>query len=401
MVLRALAAEGDAGDLAAFLLAEGCVRLAEPGDPDARVFGRSDDLLGQDRGDDVALIGWVAAMANGVTQAEGIDEWVRRAVPAALATPDARTVLWSEVRRGDLVIARGAGPLRAAIALDHLWGVRIGIEGIERISLLDLVGAGDGPYVLRDKLWFWASYGEAVPPDHLHVGSAPRAHEVAAPARGGAPLWVAAAAAVALIALFLGAVVGGSGGGDDEPPMSRRDGLFPLDELPLRQTTVGGIDLRWCVDGVPQGPYDGDLAGIRIRRVDVYGFDDDTLLVDVDFLEPLDDTMQSLSRRAVRGYALGDGGLAQGSVSVVEITPSGEEVRGQLTLGGVLLPDSSSDVAVGDHFQFFLELAGLDDAGEVQVAVDSFGGDPGRDGALPCHVVVTEPILLRGDDLEG
>lgn len=399
-VLAALASEGDAAAIATFVLAEGLLAPTGPATPDVAVLGRTEDLLSQCYGDEVSFLGWVAALANGVTRAEGLEEWVHQAIGEVLDDPANRPVLWSEIRRGDLVVGTVHGVARAAVALDGQWGIRLGPDGVQRVSLVELFAGSDGPRVLRDKLWFWASYGRATRPDHLRdlVGGSEQPTATALSA-GPAALWLGAAAVLGLIALVLGTVLGGTGGTGGRPvEPDLRSSLFPLEELQLIESTSGNTDLRFCVDGVPGASYEGDLRGIRVRSIDVYRFDANRVLVHAIFLESLTSSMLEMPRRLVRGYAVDSNGLPIGIVQIAEATPSGDEVRGRITLDGEFVEGSEGEVAVDGGFQFYLDLAALPPA-EVEegfrVAVDSIGGTGGPDDALPCHVVVTDRITLN------
>jgi hypothetical protein len=399
--LAALAEAGDAAAIAEHVLAEGRVGPHTDSDEDDAVLGRTADLLGQHLGDSAMFVAWVAAVANGVTDLEGIEAWSHRAVRAAVRDPTRRPVLWSEVRRGDLVVAEVDDELRAAVALDGLWGVHVGARGIERVALVDLVDGADGPRVLRDKLWFWSSF--AAPDGGL---GDPSASEAASPPTFAAPhgqpaasaLWLLGAAMAAIVALVFGVVVLGDRVGDrrDAPGPVPRASLFPLDRLTLLERTVGDSDLQLCTDGVPTGPYDGELRGIRIRGVDTYRFDSTRLLVDVTFLEPLHTSLRALERRAVRGYAVDAEGVPRGIVQRVEVTPDGTELRGGLDLEGRPVDSVTATVAVDDGFQFLLDLRAAHSETSVRVAVDSLGSMAHDLGSLPCHTVVTAPIDLTG-----
>jgi hypothetical protein len=279
--------------------------------------------------------------------------------------------------------------------------VHVGENGIERVALVDLVDGTDGPRVLRDKLWFWSSFAAPASPLVEPSTSDSVGGPTLAPPRrqpAASALWLLGAAMVAIVALVFGVVVLGEGVGErgDPPRAAPRTSLFPLDRLTLVDRTIGDSDLQLCIDGVPAGPYEGDLRGIRIRGVDTYRFDTTRLLVDVTFLEPLHSSLRALERRAVRGYAVDADGVPLGIVQRVEVTPDGTELRGGLDLEGRPVDSVTATVAVDDGFQFLLDLRAARSETSVRVAVDSLGSMAHDLGSLPCHTVVTDPIDLTG-----
>lgn len=393
--------EGDAAEIAEHLLAEQRLRRLDSEqapEPDL-ILGRTEDLLAQQFGEDETFIGWVAALANGVIHAGGIETWSRQAVRDALRDRSNPIAMWSEVRRGDLVVGTSGGLVRTAVALDGTWCIHLGDSRLEKAPLVDLFDPTDqrdgmgGIKILKDKLWFWASYGAP----EIDLNHNVTKYEEAAPERphpGSAALWLAAAAMLSIVALLFGQVVIGGGPDADRVGESRRTSLFPTSQLEHLAGGTVGEALQLCILGAPMASWDGEFDGIEMDRWDVYYFDDDTVMVEVAFEEPLSRTLVEVPRRLVRGYRVDSQGNSIGSVSSVEVVATGTESRGQYDLTGREIPGGEDRIGVDETFQFYLDIDPSGSDRGFRVGVDSMGE---VDGALDqvCQVMVTREIRIQ------